>query len=71
MFYRCLTKEGDIDWDRMKTTLLEFSRSEEERRQAVTEIKIDSDLPRPRIWIPLYGEIVTILVCSILIFFLN
>ena len=54
--YRCLTKEGALDWVRIRQTVADYGRSEEERIEAVRLSELDKDLPTPRIWNPIYGE---------------
>ncbi len=52
----CLTKEGEIDWDRIKQTIDDYGRSDEQRIDAVRQCaKHDGDLQTPRIWCPQYG----------------
>ena len=51
---RCLTKDGDLDWDRIKNTVNEYGRTEEERIKAVRANSQHTELQPPRIWCPIY-----------------
>ena len=56
----CLNEENEIDWARMKLVISDFSRSFEEKRQAVLESPRDDNLSSPRLWNPIYGKLTTI-----------
>jgi len=58
----CLNEDGDIDWVRIKKTIQDFSRPEEERRKATLQSSKIHDLPLPRIWCPLYDPLVSYIV---------
>ena len=49
-----MTKDGNIDWDRIKITVSEFGRTMEERIAAVRANRQDMDFEKPRIWSPIY-----------------
>ena len=50
----CLTKEGKLDWTRMRNTLDNFARTEEEKIKAVSSASTSNDLSDARIWCPIY-----------------
>jgi len=54
-----ITKDGEIDWDRIEVTLKDFGRTEEERIEAVRTTSLKIDLKSPRVWCPIYDPLVS------------
>ena len=49
-----MTKDGTIDWERIKRTVTDYGRTEEERIEAVRASSEHNDLKPARIWTPIY-----------------
>lgn len=54
----CLNKRKEIDWDIMASVIHEYQRTKEERIDAVKKHSVTSVSTKPRLWVPINGEII-------------
>jgi hypothetical protein len=54
----CLNKRKEIDWNIMASIIHEYQRTKEERIDAVKKHSFKSVSTKPRLWVPVNGEII-------------